>query len=291
MVDDKISEHESMRYLSAFRKELPYEFTLTLHRGDPELLDEKYEEALQGQIVSETTGSELRKIPSGWAFISKPFTAEGIKRDRQVLACCRDYSEMILYCIDEEKYQEAFQRPFSYFLPFKTVVRVTCSIAISFMKGLSLHASLVEKDGYGVLFTGPSGIGKSTQAKLWEEYLNAEIINGDSPVIYEKDGEWFAAGIPWDGKDQLYVQRNLPIKAIIVLEQAPVNEISKMNGINAMEKLMQQVLYPVWDQEAMDRVTALMYRCALKVRFYHLKNIPNRDAVMLTHGIIEKQVS
>ena len=59
-----------------------------------------------------------------------------------------------------------------------------------------------------------------------------------------------------------------------------------MNVINAMEKLMQQVLYPVWDQEAMDRVTALMYRCALKVPFYYLKNMADMDAAVITYGKI-----
>jgi len=280
-----------MQYLSAFRNEMPYEHSFYLHFGAPELLDEKYQEALEGPVVFETTGFELRKLQNGWDFISKQDSPEGIKRDRQVLACSRDYSEMTLYCMDDEKYQETFHRPFSYFLPFKTVIRVTCGIGMAFMGGLSLHASLVEKDGYAVLFTGPSGIGKSTQAKLWEKHLDAEIINGDSPVIYEKGGKWFAAGIPWDGKDQLYIQRNLPIKAIIVLEQASENQISIMTPTGAMTVLLQQIMHPIWDDDAMDRVSGLLYRCANTVRFYHLKNIPNRDAAVLTHSIINKQMS
>ncbi|WP_370839368.1 hypothetical protein [Intestinibacter bartlettii] len=38
--------------------------------------------------------------------------------------------------------------------------------------------SLIGKDK-GILFSAPSGTGKSTQADLWEKYENAEIINGD----------------------------------------------------------------------------------------------------------------
>lgn len=289
LVDDEISEHESMRYLSAFRKEMPYEYTFTLHLGNPALLDEKYAEALKGPVVTETTGFELRKLQNGCKFISKAVSPEGIELEKQVLECNREYNEMTLYCLEEEKHHEVSQEPFSYFLPFKTIVRVTCGIGMAFMGGLSLHASLVEKDGYGVLFAGPSGMGKSTQATLWKTYQNAEIINGDSPVIYEKNGEWFAAGIPWDGKDQIYIQRNLPIKAVIVLEQAPKNRISRMTPMQAMSALLQQVMHPVWDEKAMDRVTGLIYRCASTVPFYHLKNLPNEEATVLTHRKINEQ--
>ncbi len=283
LTDDVISEHESMRYLSAFSNEMPYEYTFALRLGAPALLDEKYEEALEGPVVTETTSFEMRKLPGGWRFISKERAPEGLKRSRQVLDCDRAYREMTLYCADEDELR-------GYFLPFKTVVRVACGIGMAFMGGLSLHASLVEKDGYGVLFTGPSGMGKSTQAALWGKYQNAAIINGDSPVIYEKDGAWFAAGIPWDGKDQIYIQRNLPMKAVIVLEQAPENRISRMTPMQAMGTLLQQVMHPVWDEESMDRVSALMYRCASSVPFYHLKNLPNEEATVLTHRIIHEKV-
>ena len=32
-----------------------------------------------------------------------------------------------------------------------------------------LHASYIDWDGSAILFTGPSGTGKSTQAELWEQ--------------------------------------------------------------------------------------------------------------------------
>ena len=233
--------------------------------------------------------SAVRSCSNGWRFITKAVSSSGNAMARQVLECSREYSDMTLYCMDEEKYREAFRAPFSYFLPFKTVIRVTCGIGMAFMGGLSLHASLVEKDGCGVLFTGPSGMGKSTQAELWEQYQNAEIINGDSPVIYEKDGAWFAAGIPWDGKDQIYIQRNLPIRAVVVLEQAKENSIRRMTSMQAMGTLLQQVMHPIWDEEAMNRVSGLMFRCANTVPFYYLKNLPNEDATILTRRIINEQ--
>jgi len=281
IVDDEICRHKSMQYLTAFKKPMSFEHTFTLYHGNPEMLDNKYQEAKKGPVVSETSAFEMHPSMDGWMFITKEYTEDGQLRPKQVLECNKDYSEMILYLMDVEN---------SYFLPFKTMARITCGAGIVFARGLSIHASLVEKNGYGVLFVGPSGMGKSTQANLWEKYQGARIINGDSPMIYEKAGEWFAAGIPWDGKDQIYTQRNLPIKAIIVLEQAKENGIERMSVTRAMAVLLQQVMLPVWDDKAMDLATGLAFECARTCSFYHLKNLPNEDATILTYKTINELV-
>ena len=44
---------------------------------------------------------------------------------------------------------------------------------------IQIHSSLIRSHGEGLMFIGPSGIGKTTQAELWHAYRNADIINGD----------------------------------------------------------------------------------------------------------------
>lgn len=288
LIDDAIATQESMQYLSAFREVLPYEHTFTLRLGNPDLLEEKYTKALSSPVVGETSGYEMHPTEEGWMFISKPVTEDGHERAKTLLECSRDYSEMTLFMLTAKTHLERFGAEISILHIFKTMVRITCGAGMAFKDGLSLHASMVEKDGYAVLFVGPSGMGKSTQARLWQQYQDAEIINGDSPTIYEKDGEWFAAGIPWDGKDQIFKQRNLPIKAVIVLQQAKENKIEKLSPMKAMATLLQLVMHPYWDDKAMDCVTNLIGRCAHKVAFYHLQNLPNEEATVLTHHTINK---
>lgn len=280
-MDDAIAEDGSMASLSAFSAPMPYAHSFTLRLGDAGAVDEVYAEALKGPVVSETTGFQLRRLEDGWRLITKPKTEQGLGRARQVLACGRDYRDMTLYCAKPEG---------GYYTLFKTMLRVMCGVGRAFVGGLTLHAALVEKDGYGVLFTGPSGMGKSTQARLWERYQGAEIINGDSPAVYERDGAWYASGLPWDSKDDIYKQRELPIRAIIVLEQAKENSIRRMAAPEAMAALLQLVMYPFWDDEAMDRLSAAMFRCASVVPFYHLKNLPEVAATILTHKTINEKV-
>ena len=42
-----------------------------------------------------------------------------------------------------------------------------------------LHCSVLKVKSGVILFSGPSGIGKSTQAGLWTKYRKARVINGD----------------------------------------------------------------------------------------------------------------
>lgn len=54
---------------------------------------------------------------------------------------------------------------------------------------LVLHSSyIVTRQEQGILFSGPSGIGKSTQAALWQRYAGAEIVNGDRALVRPDTG-------------------------------------------------------------------------------------------------------
>ena len=49
---------------------------------------------------------------------------------------------------------------------------------------LVLHSAyIVTRQGEGILFSGPSGIGKSTQAALWQRYGAAQTVNGDRALV------------------------------------------------------------------------------------------------------------
>ena len=152
--------------------------------------------------------------------------------------------------------------------------------------GMPLHAALVEKDGYGVVFLGPSGMGKSTQAKLWVEHQGADFIIGDRPGLRRIDGQWIGFGMPWDGKDGIRQQKQVPIRALISLEQAPENSIRRLTKQEAMIVLLNQVMMPMWDDVAMALLTPLMGQLATEIPFYHLKNLPNKEATELTRETI-----
>ena len=286
LVDDEISSSDFMEYLAGFSQMMPATHTFTVHWGGEALLDQKYAEAIQQPVVCTTERFNLHDTQDAWAFVSL-MNEDVVKRNgKYVLTCSRDYSEMTLYISRKPYYEEVVQRWLTPYIPMSSAIRAACEAGMTMRDGMPLHAALVEKDGYGVVFLGPSGMGKSTQAKLWVEHQGADFIIGDRPGLRRIDGQWIGFGMPWDGKDGIRQQKQVPIRALISLEQAPENSIRRLTKQEAMIVLLNQVMMPMWDDAAMALLTPLMGQLATEIPFYHLKNLPNREATELTRKTI-----
>ena len=285
LVDDAISQSDQMKYLADFSKLMPVTHTFTLRLGDEALLDQKFAEAIQQPVVCTTDSFNIHDTQDLWAFVSL-MDEQDIKYNiKRVLICARDYSEMTLYISQCLFYYERVKKWVKPFLPIRMICNA-CEAGMTLRGGMALHAALVEKDGYGVVFLGPSGMGKSTQAKLWQQYQGADFIIGDRPGLRRIDGQWIGFGMPWDGKDGIKQQKQVPIRALISLEQAPENSIRRLSKQEAMIVLLKQVVMPMWDDAAMALLTPLMGHLATEIPFYHLKNLPNKEATELTRETI-----
>lgn len=114
---------------------------------------------------------------------------------------------------------------------------------------LTLHAALVEHEGYAFAVCAPSGTGKTTHVRLWRDFRNALILNGDHTVLGCKGQDWIAYGIPWSGTSGEQINRNAPLKALIILERSVENSVEELEGIQAFARIFQHVHYPVWDRK------------------------------------------
>ena len=282
LVDDAINNDEYMDYLAGFSQVMPATHTFTLHLGDEALLETKIAEATAHPIACTIDRFNIHDTQDSWAFVSQRDEEIYKIHGKYVLTCARDYSEMTLYILRKPYYAERIQRWVTPGFPMSSAIRAACEAGMTMRDGMPLHAALVEKDGYGVVFLGPSGMGKSTQAKLWVEHQGADFIIGDRPGLRRIDGQWIGFGMPWDGKDAIKQQKQVPIRALISLEQAPENSIRRLTKQEAMIVLLNQVMMPMWDDAAMALLTPLMGHLATEIPFYHLKNLPNKEATELT---------
>jgi hypothetical protein len=147
---------------------------------------------------------------------------------------------------------------------------------------LLLHGSLVELEGEGVVFTGYSGIRKTTQAQLWEKYLNAEIINGDKLFLRVMENRAFAYGIPWKGSSPYCLNRKVPVKGIVVLRQAKENSIKKLDSTACMEYFMPHIFLPHWDPGCISQALDAFAQILSSIPIWLLECRPDEDAVLLT---------
>ena len=89
---------------------------------------------------------------------------------------------------------------------------------------LILHCAYLEYQGKAMLFSAPSGTGKTTQAGLWEQYRGSRTVNGDKALL-EYDGKtWTANGWPVCGTAEVCENKKLPIGCIVMLSQAKLNQ-------------------------------------------------------------------
>lgn len=153
-------------------------------------------------------------------------------------------------------------------------------------KAMMLHASFIRWDGQGILFTAPSGTGKSTQADLWEEYEDAEIINGDCVGLRLQNGLWRAYGLPYAGSSGIYRNESAPVKAIIVLRQAKENSIRSIGPTEVLQNIYPEIYIHRWDRGFAEKSMDLISQLAMKIPFYILECLPDQEAVNLVRKTV-----
>ncbi len=149
-----------------------------------------------------------------------------------------------------------------------------------------LHSSLVSYKGRGILFSGPSGMGKSTQADLWVETFGAQILNGDRAVIFPTEDGFRAGGSPWCGSSEIYSPDHVPIEAIVLLRQGKENRILPAEPKIAFREIYSQCIVHDWDMCYVDRLCDLIQQLVARVPVYILRCLPDASAPILTEKIL-----
>lgn len=157
-------------------------------------------------------------------------------------------------------------------------------------QGFILHSSFISWQNNGILFTAPSGTGKSTQADLWKKYEDADIYNGDRTIIRKIDGKYYGFGSPYAGSSGIYRNESAPIKAIVVIEQEPDNVIRRLHGREAFLPLFRETLMNTWNKEYMEKMTDLLMDVACQIPVYHLSCRPDQGAVNTVKNEILKEL-
>lgn len=144
---------------------------------------------------------------------------------------------------------------------------------------VQLHCATIEDQGRGVLFLGPSGIGKTTQAERWAEFRGASIINGDVGFVQRTEREYIAWGTPWHGSSPYCLNASVPVKALVVLKQAPENRLRELTGFEKVSEIAGSVFYPTWLENGMELCTDTLNHLLTDLPVYRLDNRADRESV------------
>ena len=157
---------------------------------------------------------------------------------------------------------------------------------LSTRQAIEMHASLVQTGDTGVMFLGPSCIGKTTQAELWMQYRGAEIINGDMVFVKKEEDRFLGCGSPWHGSSPYCLNKQVPLSALIVLKQSKQNTIRRLTGFEMVSSVMSSVFWPTWYREGYEAACETFDTLLNTVPVYELSCRPDEDAVKLTEETI-----
>ena len=148
-----------------------------------------------------------------------------------------------------------------------------------------MHGAVIAWKNQGYLFTAPSGTGKSTHLALWKKYLGdqAEVINGDKPILKVTEEEVWVYGTPWAGKEQWQVNKKIALKGICFLERGEKNSIQKIDSFSALPFLMRQVYFTDAPQSA-GKTMELLDQMLKKVPLYRMKCDISKEAFECSFG-------
>ena len=201
-------------------------------------------------------------------------------------AMCRDYvapprakADFSVSVTEEEIAAEGVggNYPAGY-LETLAVYRKLCERALDFGRVL-MHGSAFAFDGEGVLFTAPSGTGKSTHAAYWREVYGGRVqpVNDDKPLLTVSRREVLVSGTPWDGKHHLSANITVPLRAIVLLGRGQTDKLTRITATAAYPALLAQIYRP-GDPDRLAATLSLVDRAIPHLSFYRMSATLSPDA-------------
>lgn len=142
-------------------------------------------------------------------------------------------------------------------------------------KSVMMHASCVFDGKKGRMFSGFSGVGKSTMSRIWAE-SGCTVINDDRLIIRETDNGFFVYNTPMYYKD---LSKKTPLNAVYLIRHSSENKIQKLKGALAASRTMAFCIQNNYDQHFVADRLDFFVRLAAAVDIYDLGFVPNASVI------------
>lgn len=152
------------------------------------------------------------------------------------------------------------------------------------------HAALIRSHLGGILFSGPSGIGKSTQANLWCQYRGSVLLNGDRPILGKDREIWTGWGSPYAGSSACHVNESSPIRAIVLLKQTPQCSIRRLDLREGVRRIYAGLTVYSWEKAFAMAAFDFAAELASELPVYELCCTPDEAAVEMLEQTLQKEL-
>lgn len=131
----------------------------------------------------------------------------------------------------------------------------------------ALHSASIYYRDQAWLFSGHSGMGKSTHTNLWQRLYQVKILNGDLNFLSLSDGKPVVYGIPWCGTSKIADTGTYSLGGIILLERGSKDECLPLSLDKQILLVAQRLISPTWTanlfQHNLDFISSLASHIAI----------------------------
>lgn len=155
------------------------------------------------------------------------------------------------------------------------------------------------------LFSGHSGMGKSTHTNLWKEQFGTEIINGDLNLIGWSNGEQtnigqnvdkpgskghpIVYGMPWCGTSGIASTKSYPLGGIVLLGRSDNDHFESLTNDQKIVRVMQRMISPVWTEDMLETNLKCAAKLAKEVPIYYLLCTKEPSAAQVMKAQIDQK--
>ena len=136
---------------------------------------------------------------------------------------------------------------------------------------IMIHASGVNHSGYGFLFSGISGKGKSTMAGLWKEN-GAEIIHDDRLIIRKMSDTWQMFNTPIYNDE---VPKGSVLTHIYLIEHGTENKLVRLRESEAVSNVLANCIQQNWDPEIIKGLISNLSDICSYIPVFRLSFLPD----------------
>ncbi|MCF8461949.1 MAG: hypothetical protein K9G46_14605 [Flavobacteriales bacterium] len=142
-------------------------------------------------------------------------------------------------------------------------------------EAIMIHASGISDNGIGRIFTGVSGKGKSTTARIWFE-AGADVLNDDRLIIRKEKKGYSLHNTPMFYADR---PRSSEFKAAYIIRHEKENVLEKLSGATAVSALAANCIQHGYDRKMVEHHLNFLSEMVNEISVQSLGFVPDKSVV------------
>jgi hypothetical protein len=155
----------------------------------------------------------------------------------------------------------------------------------------ALHSASILYKGKAWLFSGHSGMGKSTHTNLWKEHSGTPVLNGDLNLLELTEQGVIIRGLPWCGTSGISTTKVYPLGGIVLLGRSATDRVEELSCDEKALLVAQRLISPSWTLEQLARSLAFTSALTSRIPVCRLKCTKSTAAVETMRQWIDMQDS